>query len=294
MLEWAWRTSGKIDHNWKIRSKYVLAALRDTALTDRLRQLDPRCPLGQLVQEWPDTVGFQIWPYQCAAWDAPTRFARIEDHLRSIDAIPGLRLSTAEKLVLTDLGSFSPDTSLVLDRPKWMSREGHLTLSLFKGQFRAFTVSFSLSKHPNTEVFVGGIQGRQDSDILDVYRDLTKDFHGIRPRDFILEALRLFATSIDAKRLLAVADQHKISRHAYFGKNGAPGLYYDEIWEERGGVKVHETHFELPLQGNRRPLEEVSSKKRSMYRRRYEMLDQIEAMMPTNLARAERRHFDAT
>ena len=293
MIEWAWRTSGDVDSNWKLRSKFVLAALREPESARKLKELDPKSSLGKLVNEWPDTVGFQIWPYQCAAWDAPTRLARIEDHLRAVEAIPGVQLSPDEKLVLVDLGSFSPDAYLVLDRPKWMSREGHLTLSLFKGQFRAFTVSFSLSKYPNTEVFIGGIQGRQDSDILDLYRDLTKDFHGIRPRDFILEALRLFARSIGAKHLYAVADQCKISRHAYFGKKGPSGLFYDEIWEERGGVKIDETHFELPLEGNRRPLEEISSKKRSMYRRRYEMLDQIEAMLPPDLTRAERRQFDA-
>jgi uncharacterized protein VirK/YbjX len=247
-----------------------------------------------LLAEWPDTVGFLLWPYQCCSWDAETRFARIESNLEAVANIPGLNLASDDKLVLAELSSISPDVSLVLDRAKWLAREGHLTLSLFKGEFRAFTVAFSLFNYPETEIFIGGIQGRQDTDILSLYRDLTKDFHGIRPRDFILEALRLFAVNINAQHIHAVAEAHKISMHRYFGKKGARGLFYDEVWQERGGVKVADSHFELPLGGTRRDIEDIPAKKRSMYRRRYEMLDAIASMIPNHLEQAERRKFDAS
>jgi len=75
--------------------------------------------------------------------------------------------------------------------------------------------------------------------------------------------------------------------------DSAAGMFYDDVWADRGGTRVAPTHFELPLAGSRRPLEEVAAKKRSMYRRRYEMLDAIDAALPTDLTTAERRHFDA-
>jgi uncharacterized protein len=294
VIGWAWRASARVDRNLKLRSKFVLAALRHPSLAEQLEHLDPSSPLGSLTCEWPDTVGYMLWPYQCAAWDAPTRFARIEGHLAATAGIPGLSLAPDEKMILADLGTVSPNTSLVVDRAKWLSREGHLTLSLFKGQFRAFTLSFSLFSHARTEIFIGGIQGRQDNGILDLYRELTKDFCGVRPRDFMLEALRLFASNIGAQHIYAVTDAQKISRHPYFGRKGAPGLFYDEIWEERGGVRASDSHFELPLGGNRRDLDDVAPKKRSMYRRRYQLLDDIAAMLPRDLGQAERRHFEAS
>jgi uncharacterized protein len=293
VIGWAWRASAQMDEGWRLRSKFVRSALSQGQAASRLQKATPHSPLGKLIHEWPDTVGYLLWPYQCAAWDANERLARIEGHLSALDGIPGLQLAPEDKLALVDLGSISPDVCLIIDRAKWLSREGLLTLSLFKGDFRAFTMSFSLFNARDLEIFIGGIQGRQGEDVLSLYRDLTKDFHGTRPRDFLLEAMRLFALSIGARHIYAVADAYKISRHEYFGRRGAHGLFYDEIWEERGGVKVADTHFELPLAGTRRDLDEIPSKKRSMYRRRYEMLDDIGASMPPDLTTAERRQFDA-
>lgn len=292
-LSWAWRASKHLNAPLKLRARFVLEAMRQPRLARHLATVDHDSGLGSILAERPETVGTLLWPYQCAGWTAQERFDRIAGHFDIVSKIAGLQLAPDEKLVLEDLSWISPGVSLMLDRPIWLSREGHLTLSLFKDEFRAFTLSFSLLDRTDLQVFIGGIQGRQDGDILSLYRDLTKDFHGMRPRDFLLEAFRLFAVHIGAKHILAVADAQKISRHAYFGAKGAPGLFYDEIWEERGGVRVGDTHFELPLGGNRRELEEISSKKRSMYRKRYEMLDEIAGKLPEDLSLADRRQFDA-
>jgi uncharacterized protein VirK/YbjX len=292
-LSWAWRASKQLGSRLTTRARFVTAALQEPEIAQQLASADPDSPMGRLLAEWPQTAVILISPYQCAAWDAKTRFSRLQSHLEVVWNEPGLNLGTDEKLILADLSSISPGVSLILDRAPWLAREGHLTLSLFKGEFRAFTVSFSLCAQPEIELFIGGLQGRQSDEIMSTYRDLTKDFEGIRPRDFILEMLRLFAVHIGVRHIYAVADDHKISRHKYFGEKGAPGLFYDDVWRERSGERVAETHFELPLHGSRRPLEDVAAKKRSMYRRRYEMLDDIAALMPRDLTLAERRQFDA-
>ena len=292
-LSWAWRTSKDLDAHFRLRAKFVLEALRRPSLVRRLATADSTSALGTILAERPETAGALLWPYQCSAWTPEERFDRIADHFDALSQIAGLQLAPDEKLVLEDLSWISPGVSLLIDRPAWLAREGHLTLSIFKDEFRAFTLSFSVSRRPEFNLFIGGIQGRNESDILALYRDLTKDFHGMRPRDLLLETFRLFAIQVGVKRIYAVDDAHKISRHAYFGKNAAPGLFYDEIWQDRGGIRVANTHFELPLAAARRDLDEVSSKKRSMYRKRYEMLDQIAAAMPQDLRLAERRKFDA-
>jgi len=292
VIAWAWRTSAQVALDWRLRLKFVLAALRNPGIAGKLQHPDP--PLAGLLRDWPDTAGFLLWPYQCSSWQAVERFKRIDDHLHAIAKMDGLDLALNEKLVLADLGELSPGVSLILDRAKWLAREGHLTLSLFKDDFRAFTVAFSFSEYPHTEMFIGGLQGRNDPEALNLYRDLTKHLHGTRPRDFILEAARLFANKVGVKRIYAVSDDHKISRHRYFGKRGAPGLFYDDVWIERGGTRVADSHFEIPLSGNRREIEDIPAKKRSMYRRRYQMFDEIASAMEQDLGKAERRSFEAT
>jgi len=294
ILPWAWSASKQAESSLKLRAKFVLAALQAPSLSRKLALGHPGSPLGEVLSESPDTVGTLLWPYQCAAWDAETRFTRIAEHFEAVRKIPGLTLSLDDKLVLVDLSSYSTGASLIIDRPPWLAREGHLTLSLFKEDFRAFTVSFSLVGGSEAEMFIGGLQGRNSDGVLELYRNLTKDLAGMRPRDFLLEALRLVAVKLGVRHIYAVADDHKISRHEYFAGKEAGGFSYDDVWVERGGIRVAPTHFELPLAGSRRQLEEVSAKKRSMYRRRYEMLDQIEEMLPSDLTKAERRDFEAS
>ena len=288
VIGWAWRASAQVDRNWKLRLKFTRAAMREPALARSLEHLDVKSPLGALLVARPETLGNLIWPYQCAAWDAKTRFGRIAEHLEVLEKLPALKLAGEEKILFADLTSLSDNAVVVIDYSPWLAREGHLTLSLFKGHFRAFTIAFSLRNYPQTELFIGGIQGRKnDENILELYRNLTKDFHGVRPRDLTLEILRLFASSMGVRHIYAVADDHKISRHPYFGKK-------DEVWLERGGSRVATTHFELPLIGTRRDLEKVAAKKRAMYRRRYQMFDDLAASLPQDLMQAERRHFDAS
>lgn len=50
---------------------------------------------------------------------------------------------------------------------------------------------------------------------------------------------------------------------------------YDSFWLSLGGERRENGHFALPLTLPRKPMEEIASKKRAEYRRRYEMLDSL-------------------
>ena len=168
-LPWAWDASRHVDPRLKMRLKFVAECMLSPDATRLVEDADARSPLGRLLAEWPDTAGFLLWPYQSTAWGPKARVERVIEHVNAVSEIPGLSLTPDDKLVLADLGSFSPDASLILDRAPWLTREGHLTLSLFKDDFRAFTVSFSLFGKTTIGVFIGGLQGRQTDGVLDLY-----------------------------------------------------------------------------------------------------------------------------
>jgi len=68
VIAWAWRTSAQVALDWRLRLKFVLAALGNPGIAGKLQHPDPA--LEGLLRDWPDTAGFLLWPYQCSSWQA--------------------------------------------------------------------------------------------------------------------------------------------------------------------------------------------------------------------------------
>ncbi len=243
--------------------------------------------LGRAVRERPEIAGSILWPWINVEWDTRTRLRRIRDHYEVVTtSFPILDVSPSTPLLLTDLGDLRPGLTLVLDQAVWFMREGELVLNLFDGETRLFSLAFALRREPELAVYVGAIQGRNLEGVMDTYRELTGVLHGMRPRDFLIEVLARLARVLGATRILAVSDRSRVHRSPYFGKGPKKFmLNYDEVWTERGGVAIAPDFFEMPPGGALKDLNDVPSKKRSMYRKRYGLLDQIEGAIAARLGR---------
>lgn len=230
-----------------------------------------------------DSVGVVQWPYISKNWSAQDRLGVLASHYEVITkSCPQLLLfGRSESLVLSDLSEFSAGCFLVLDRPTWFMREGELVLNLFQGDLRIASIAFTLCR-TDTElcIFIGAVQGIHkgvESDLsLSIYRDLTKDFEGLRPRSFLIEVIKYLATNLGVEKIYAVGDGYRHHRHPYFGAEKSQDLAanYDVIWLEHGATpSEREDFFEIPMEPSRKPLDSIAAKKRAMYRRRYELLD---------------------
>ena len=240
--------------------------------------------INKLMAQRPETIGAVIWPYLCHTWDAKSRLGRIEEHYRVIESLsPKIDFPVNGVLKLLDLGDIYKDLHVVLDQPIWFMREGQLVINLFLNNVRIFSLAFSFAHESGSVVaYVGAMQGRSIEGLLDTYRDITKALHGMRPRDFLFELFRAFCRSRGVTKIFAVSDASRHHRSAYFGskaKNGELTLNYDEIWIERGGVIECSDFYTFNVAPHIKSLEEIPSKKRSMYRRRYEFLEATEARM---------------
>lgn len=230
-----------------------------------------------------DAVGVVHWPYISADWSAEQRLDVMASHYEVIaQSAPQLLLSGRDqRLVLGDLSDVSSGCSLVLDRPIWFMREGELVLNLFQGDLRIASLAFTLARtDTGLNLFIGAVQGIHkgvDSDLsLTIYRDLTKDFEGLRPRSFLIEVLKHMAVNLGVDRMYAVGDGYRHHRHRYFGAEKSQELAasYDVIWLEHGAIaSERDDFFEIPMASSKKPLESIAAKKRAMYRRRYELLD---------------------
>ena len=207
----------------------------------------------------------------------------LSDHGSGSSASQSSSRKPVTRLQIVNLNVFSPNTAIVLDKPCWFVREGEIVLNIFHDDLRVMSLAFSLGHHNNQfTLFVGGIQGIHSGvaseKSLEIIKHLTKDFHGLRPRSFVIAALRIIATRVGASKILAVDQTHRHHCHAYF-KSSAKSLSnnnYDEIWKEHEGVSQADGFYHLKTSTAHKDLSEVDSKKRSMYRKRYNMLDQIE------------------
>ncbi len=164
-------------------------------------------------------------------------------------------------------------------------KEGELTLGLYQDDGRRlYSVTFSIRNQGDLpEVIIGCILGpdkvlgAEDADVQ-LVRDLTKEMHGERPKSLVLFLLQVFCRHFEITRLCAVT----LDSHIYGGdpsRRSRISSDYDEFWEELRGERTGDGFFSLPLQQHRRTREEIPSKKRAAYARRYALLDDLEEQM---------------
>ena len=277
------------------QGKMVLAGLRTYPLARQMLAPPPGSSLDRIMRQRPEFIGALVWPYLSASFDAGERLRRIIAHYEAVDGLaPQMRFDCDERLVLVDMAEVMPGLRLVLDQPIWFMREGGLVLNLFIDSFRAFSIAFSLRREPNGHLsaWIGGIQGRNRDDMLETYRVLTKLLHGLRPRDFLLEALKMLLRDLGVARLFGVSDASRHHRHPYFRGAKQATQDYDEIWADRGGVAVDADFFELPLSPERRDEATIKPNKRSMYRKRFEFLDALERELLEALPKVTPTRFE--
>lgn len=231
----------------------------------------------------PSVFGVLIWPYINKDWCVAKRFEAIANHYEILKSLPlYLDVSDNKRKTIIDLGHYSENVSLVLDKPRWFVREGEIVLNLFRNDLRVMSLAFSFGLFKNEKaIYIGGIQGIHSGvsseESLEIIRKITKDFEGLRPRSCLIEVIKMIAHTTNVKKILAVSDSNRHHRHPYFNNyvDKISTGNYDTIWLESHGVLLENGFFGLPIEIVKRDLSEVSSNKRAMYRRRYEIIDDV-------------------
>lgn len=235
----------------------------------------------------PESLGVLIWPYINSSWSVEKRVSTLLSHHQMVMRYPSLNIGLDQAVTILRLDHIFPKLSVVMDRPKWFMREGELSLNLFLEGERIYSIAFCLVNEQSHRVaYVGGIQGRNIPEIMNLYHEMTKAMHGCRPRDFLIHVLFDFCNNYSTDLICAISEAYRHHHHHYFGAShkSANSSNYDEIWTERGGVLGEDGFFEFsPSQKVRKNIAEVSVKKRAMYKRRYELLDEVSKII-LNLA----------
>ena len=130
-------------------------------------------------------------------------------------------------------------------------------------------------------LLMGNVQGPSLKDEgLDRIRDVTHAAHGMRPPHLLVHALRVLAGRWSATRLQGVDPANHV-KGRWNLRDSRLRFDYRAFWAEHEGVRDAGGNWSLPLATALRPIEDVPTKRRAMYRRRYAMLEALQLAVDT-------------
>ena len=224
-------------------------------------------------------------PYICTSWSKQKRIEILQNSYKILQTKPQLY-----KKLIIDNQDIILSKFILADGREYIvkfgynfrfRKEGEFVLlfettdDLSEKQIVALAFSFDFTETEDIKILIGCIQGRQNNKEL---KSLQKLMFGLRPKSFILYTLQWFGELFDIKKIYGITDKRQAHRQKHF--INIPWIHsisfnYDKFWEESEGVKVDENWYQLPLQVQLKDINEIKSKKRSMYRKRYALLDEI-------------------
>ena len=178
------------------------------------------------------------------------------------------------------LGTLTDGTRIVLSLNGVSFHEGLWQVALVAADgTRLYSIGFGLTD--DRTLLMGNVQGPSlKDDGLDRIRDATHAAHGMRPPHLLVHALRVLAAAWGATRLQGVDPENHV-KGKWNLRDSRLRFDYRGFWAEHEGVRDDSGNWTLPLGTALRPLEEVPTKRRAMYRRRYAMLDALQVAVDT-------------
>lgn len=135
----------------------------------------------------------------------------------------------------------------------------------------------------NFSMWIGALQGPNVENSKDLIKILTKKCHAYRTKNLILYAAQAVARSLNLKKIYAVTNYGYYANN-HIRRDRKLKTSFSDFWQECGGVPVEDKRFfELPLTEYRKTYEEIPTQKRAVYRRRFQLLDEIDTAILENI-----------
>ena len=200
-----------------------------------------------------------------------------------------LKLYRSEKIELwkTPLDENLGDLNLIIQIQSGQRKEGlaSVILELSDGT-PIYQIIFWIAKDNLIEMknstgepamWIGAMQGPNVENSRELIKVITKKCHAYRTKNLILYAAQAVARSLGLKKIFAVTN------YGYYANNHIRldrklKTSFGDFWSECGGTLTSdERFFELPLIEPRKTYEEIPVRKRAVYKRRFELLDNLDA-----------------
>ncbi|WP_340609668.1 VirK/YbjX family protein [Xenorhabdus bharatensis] len=286
-------TPGLHWHSSSNRAKFALRSFFTPVSTFKLLDRIANTPIYQdILKKQPSLPCKPHRPYLSINFKRNQIVHAISEHYKIL--FQQLTPTVIDKIFNTDaylLATIQGKTesfNIYIDSLDNLNKEGELSLYMTTEENVilakcAFTL---LTLNNKQTLFIGVLQGPAKGDnSLDIIRHATKECHGLFPKRLLIESICHFAEQTNCEQILAVSNETHIYRSIRYWhkKKHLMVADYNAFWESLSGSRKDNNDFHLPSIIERKPLDEIPSKKRSEYRRRYQLLDDLESHIKSAL-----------
>lgn len=199
----------------------------------------------------------------------------LSEHLQDQDFVD---LYSEKEKVLWESSDDGEKLKLRLFYHPGQRKEGLLSIILDCERGELYQMIFWIAKnrHEEWSLWIGAMQGPNMDEAREIIKQVTKRCHAYRTKNLILHATQEVAKALGIKHIYAVTNYGYYAMN-HVRRNRKLKTSFGEFWEESGGIPCEDQRFyELPLTEHRKSMEEVPTRKRANYRRRYTLLDEID------------------
>ena len=215
----------------------------------------------------------------------------IEEHMQFLSARLNenfmLKLYGDKKIELwrMPLDEILGEMRLVMCAESGQRKEG-LAAIMFElsNEVPIYQILFWIARHENDwAMWIGAMQGPNVDDARELIKKITKKCHAYRTKNLILYAAQTVARNFGVKKIFAVTNEGYYANN-HVRRDRKLKTSFSDFWQEVGGIPTSDKRFyELPLIETRKTFEEIPSHKRAQYRRRFALLDELDATIDLTL-----------
>ena len=164
-------------------------------------------------------------------------------------------------------------------------KEGMITLKMVLDGADLYQMMFWLGIDKNNEemICIGAMQGPNMENAKAVIKNITKLSYRYRTKNLILYMTMAVARSLRVKHIYAVSNEGYYANN-HVRRDRKLKTNFGQFWQECGGHITEDTRFyELPLVEKRKTIEEVPTRKRAIYRKRFDFQDDVDKQIMANM-----------
>ena len=170
-------------------------------------------------------------------------------------------------------------------------KEGLMALEMRFNNCSLYQMMFWLNKneHGEAALWIGAMQGPNVVNAKDLVKEVTKRAYRYRTKNLMLYMTMAVARNLQIKHIYAVSNEGYYAMN-HIRRDRKLKTDFGSFWEEVGGhITDDERFYELPLREIRKTMEEIPTRKRAAYRKRFLFQDDVDAQINVNMRKIMRK-----